>query len=79
MSKAEPVSAMAWWHKCSVCGDLDHQCDEIEVAKGRLEESGTHFRILVNERVTPDDLRAIANLMHMAATKLEAEHSAQRT
>jgi hypothetical protein len=63
-----------------VCGDQDHQCDEIEIAKGRLEESGTHFRILVNDKIDPDDLRAIANLMHLAATKLEAEQtSAQRT
>ena len=18
---------MAWWHRCSICGDQDHQCD----------------------------------------------------
>lgn len=63
---------MAWWHRCSVCGDLDHECDQIEVAKGKLE-SGAHFRLIVNEPVTPDDLRAIGNLLHGAATKLEAE------
>lgn len=63
---------MAWWHRCSVCGDMDHQCDEIAVAKGRLD-AGPHFRVMVNETITPDDLRAIGNLLHAAATKLEAE------
>lgn len=65
---------MAWWHRCSVCGDQDHQCDQIEVAKGKLD-SGPQFRLIVTETVTPDDLRAIGNLLHGIATKVEAEGS----
>jgi DNA-directed RNA polymerase subunit RPC12/RpoP len=24
---------MAWWHACSHCGDLDHECYEVKCAR----------------------------------------------
>jgi hypothetical protein len=46
--------------------------NDFELAKGKLE-SGPQFRLLVDRSVYPDDLRAIACLLHGLATKLENE------
>lgn len=43
----------------------------IEVCKGTVEKSGTKFSLLVSEAVDADDLRAIANLLHAGAIKVE--------
>lgn len=46
--------------------------DDFELAKGKLD-SGVQFRLFVDTSVYPDDLRAIACLLHGLATKLENE------
>jgi len=43
-----------------------------ELATGKLD-SGPQFRLMLDRSVYPDDLRAIACLLHGLATKLENE------
>jgi hypothetical protein len=46
--------------------------NDFELATGKLD-SGPQFRLFVDRSVYPDDLRAIAGLLHGLATKLENE------
>ena len=51
----------------------------IEVAHGKLEASGTNFRVLVSSPATNQDLRSIAALLVEAADRLANDPSAVDT